>query len=294
MTFRPILAAPVKGRFDKLRFPLIATPKLDGIRCVIHNGIPYSRSMIPIPNRYTCSMLRDWCHVPLDGELMLRGKDTFQSQTSAFMSGGGEPDFVYWVFDHVGPQRYVDRVLRLKEWCEGYAPEFIRFVPTHVLRSLGDLHAYEQKALKLGFEGVCLRKPSARYKNNRSTFNEHHLLKLTWLETSEAEIIGFQESEANWNEPEISPVGLTKRSTARSGKVPKGTLGAFVVKDPKFELPFNIGTGDGLTQALRKAYWEDQNTLLGQLVKYRYKPIGSTKDRPRHPVWLGIRDRRDM
>ena len=67
-TFKPLLAYTVKNP-DALRFPVLVSPKLDGIRCVIHNDQPVSRTLKPIPNRFIQSELG--FYPPFDGELMV-------------------------------------------------------------------------------------------------------------------------------------------------------------------------------------------------------------------------------
>ena len=83
-----------------LRFPVLATPKLDGIRCLKLGGKALTRSFKPISNRFA----REWieANLPdgLDGELMLRG-GTFNETTSAIGARDGRPDFVFHVFDYV-------------------------------------------------------------------------------------------------------------------------------------------------------------------------------------------------
>ena len=47
---KPLLAT--KAQYDKIRYPVLATPKLDGIRCLMVKGTAMSRSMKPIPNTF--------------------------------------------------------------------------------------------------------------------------------------------------------------------------------------------------------------------------------------------------
>jgi DNA ligase 1 len=47
--FKPMLAVDC-GDVNALRFPLFASPKLDGVRAVVMNGGLMSRSLKPIPN----------------------------------------------------------------------------------------------------------------------------------------------------------------------------------------------------------------------------------------------------
>jgi DNA ligase-1 len=55
----PITRPMLSAKFDNfeqekhnLKFPLLATPKLDGIRCVKVYGKALSRTFKPIPNKY--------------------------------------------------------------------------------------------------------------------------------------------------------------------------------------------------------------------------------------------------
>ena len=48
--FRPMLAKDFEERL--LRFPYFATPKLDGIRCLVVEGGAKTRSMKRLPNEY--------------------------------------------------------------------------------------------------------------------------------------------------------------------------------------------------------------------------------------------------
>jgi len=96
---KPMLAGKCEQP-EALNFPVLATPKLDGIRCLKIGGLALTRSFKPISNRFA----REWIEANLpdgvDGELMLRG-GTFNATTSAIGRESGELDFVFHVFDLV-------------------------------------------------------------------------------------------------------------------------------------------------------------------------------------------------
>ncbi len=74
------------------------------------------------------------------------------------------------------------------------------------------------------------------------------------------------------------------------------SLGGFTVRglgDPYDSVEFDVANGTGMTQLLRKQLWADRESLVGRIMKVKYFPTGG-KDRPRHPLWLGWRDKRDM
>ena len=95
---KPMLAVEVN--FDKLRYPVYAQPKLDGIRVVVKDGIVYSRSLKAIPNKHVQTL---FSHLNgLDGELIVgnpTAHDVFQKTTSGVMSKEGEPDVTLYAFD---------------------------------------------------------------------------------------------------------------------------------------------------------------------------------------------------
>ena len=96
---KPLLA----GNFDpeKAQLPYIATPKIDGIRFLMVNGVAVSRTFKPIRNQHIQSLLSTYLPDGIDGELT--SGNTFQSSTSAVMTIEGEPNFKVWVFDYVNP-----------------------------------------------------------------------------------------------------------------------------------------------------------------------------------------------
>lgn len=303
MITKPMLAADVdvrKGALDKLRFPLIGTPKFDGLRCVKLGGEALSRTFKPIRNEFTRAYVARELPDGMDGELLIPpieiGK-SFSDYTAGLTAFEGEPDFGYYVFDYVRESLttpYWRRLEHLAAWYNGSAqPRRVAVVPWREIKSLDDLLAYEGYLLELGYEGVCLRSPYGSYKCGRSTFNEHWLLKLKRFADSEAEIIGFVERFHNTNEAYTNEVGHTKRSSAKAGKVPTGLLGAFKVRDVHDGREFEVGTGRGLDNDLRRRIWEHQADFLGKVFKYKYQEAGQ-KDKPRIGSYLGFRDPSDM
>jgi DNA ligase-1 len=149
----------------------------------------------------------------------------------------------------------------------------------------------EEEALNQGFEGVMLRDPNGKYKFGRSTTAEAALVKLKRFNQSEAVIIGFEEQMHNANEAKVDNLGHTERSSHKANMVPTGMLGAMVVRDLNTNIEFNVGTG--FTAADRQEYWTKRESLVGKVVSYKFLAIG-VKDKPRHPVFLGFRNKEDL
>lgn len=296
-TFKPTLA--VNADFSKIQYPVYASPKLDGIRCSIVEGKALSRTLKPIPNKHIYGELSDHRLTGLDGELIVGSPTSatcYNESVSNVMAFDKTPAYTYYVFDyHDLPQATYrhrrDCMLEsLGNNAYGDFPQ-ITLLEQNLLANEDDMLEYEAAKVADGYEGIILRSPNAPYKFGRSTVNEGYLLKVKRFEDSEAEIIGFEEEMFNGNEAGTNELGRTKRSTAKAGLTGKGTLGAFLVRDILTEVEFSVGTG--LTAAQRAEAWGSRDRLVGELIKYKFFPVG-VKDKPRHPVFLGMRDRRDL
>ena len=284
--FKPMLASP----FDEalLKFPVLASPKLDGVRAIVRGGVVLSRALKPIPNKWVQQRFSHLEH--FDGELIVGASnhpDVLRTTTSGVMRVEGEPDVSFHVFDHVEnhARLYTVRYDLLEEDTE--INVFV--VPQHELMNTFELNAFEHEVLAEGYEGVMLRRSDAPYKFGRSTAREGCLLKVKRFHDDEFEIVGFEEEMFNANEATTSELGRTKRSSHKANKIPKGRLGALVLKYG--DTTFNCGTG--FNDAERENIWAERESYLGKLAKIKYFAHG-IKEVPKLPSFLGIRDERDM
>lgn len=293
-SFRPMLASPAD--LDKVVFPVFASPKLDGIRAAVVGGRLLSRSLKEIPSRHIYNMFNQHKFEGLDGELIV-GPTTsptcYRDTVSGVMADNKTPDFKYHVFDLWDCEYgYGGRLGALRETLAELKHAHIELVEHTTITCREDLDAYEAEAVGAGHEGVMLNSPHAPYKFGRSSPKEGYLLKVKRFVDAEAEVIGVEEEMFNGNEAETNELGRTKRSTAKAGLVGKGSMGALIVRDLVTKVEFNIGTG--FTAEDRRTWWTWNETTAGmknppkQIVKYKSFPVG-VKDKPRHPVYLGVR-----
>jgi len=283
---KPMLA----GNFDpkKAKFPYIATPKIDGIRFLMIDGVAVSRTFKPIRNKHIQSLLSQYLPDGVDGELT--SGDTFQSSTSAVMTIEGEPEFKVWVFDYVNPdEEILPFYLRILNIPLNTLPFDYELLSGTTIHSPKELERYEYICLHNGYEGVMLRDPNGTYKFGRSTVNDNILLKVKRFEDDEAELIAIEEKMSNQNVAEKDAFGHVKRSASLEGMVPMNTTGTLIVRN-KDGLEFGIGSG--LDDKTREEIWNNKEKYIGKLVKYKYFPQG-IKELPRHPVFLGFRDVED-
>lgn len=295
----PMLATKLEAKdFTDVEFPILMSPKLDGIRCLKVKGACVSRKFKPIPNHY----IRKWVEANLpdgiDGELFIRGANFNQIQ-SGVMSQEGQPDFYLAAFDLVNndlDKPYKQRYKDLDNFVGSVSSEVrkhLELVEHKIVNNPEELVKYEQWAIDNRYEGAMVRSLDGPYKNGRSTKREGFLLKIKRYQSGEAEIIGFDEMMHNENAEEEDAFGHTKRSSCAEGIVPAGTLGDFIVKDLKTGAQFQIGTGRGLTLELRQKIWDNRAKYMGKIVTYKFQEYGG-KDLPRFPIWMGFRDCIDL
>lgn len=296
--FKPILG--VSANIPKIKYPVLATPKLDGIRSILRNGQCTSRNMKPIPNRYVRTLIEELAYdgVMFDGEIICN--NNFNETSSSVMCRDGEPAFTYMIFDIITSYNYTEpyesRMKKLFDFSIRVEsnPSLSKYVTCLLpvkINNEKELYEYEEICLKMGYEGLCIRIPESPYKFGRSTVNEGYLLKIKRFEDSEAEIIGFEELQSNQNEATKDVFGHTDRTSHKAGMVPQNTMGALRVRDIETGVEFSVGSG--FTSDDRESIWKRQSFYLGKLIKYKHQPCGK-KDAPRFPVFLGFRDPNDL
>jgi DNA ligase-1 len=295
MNHKPMLAVDC-GPLEELTFPLIASPKLDGVRAIITANGVLSRSLKRIPNEKVQDLLRG-LPIGLDGELIVgpvTAKDAYRRTVSVVMSDDKPIDgLVFHVFDIQQDGHTFDaRHVMMHYMAALIGNPNVQVVPQTTVQSLTELTELEADTVAEGHEGLILRKLDSPYKHGRSTVKEGYLLKLKRFQDGEAVVIGVTELQHNGNEAKTNELGRTARSHKKEGMTGAGVMGTLVVRDVKTGVEFEIGTG--FTAEEREIVWRSWgiNPKAWPLCKYKHFPVGA-KDKPRHPVFLGWRDRRD-
>lgn len=296
MKLRPMRGvAPTR---DLVGWPFLATPKIDGMRALVRDGVVLSKTLKPIPNQL---VQQKFGHLHgADGELTV-GKpfklhemdDVFGRSRGPIMSRDATADFRFSIFDR-WDRPGVPAMTRLNDLVDGVlgTPGAL-WLTQVVVHAKADLELVYQRCLEMGFEGLMLRRLGGVYKYGQSTENEGLLLKFKPFEDSEAEVLGTYEQMANTNAAVQGADGFTSRSAAKAGKVGKNTLGGFHVRDIHTGVEFDVGNGTGLTKDERLRLWKIREQLPGLIMTYTYQRDG-TKDRPRIPQFKGWRDRIDI
>jgi len=300
MLLKPMLADNKIPTMDQIKFPIMVSPKLDGVRCTVQQGKLYSRSLKPIPNKNVQQLLSG---LPegLDGELIHGDPwdDPYRRTVSIVMSDDKPVgDINLHLFDTMSLGSlcpYKDRYEYLCTLLKNPSPfHNVKLVEHTYVHTQETLEHMEQTFLEQGYEGAMLNDPHGLYKHGRSTIKEGTLLKLKRFLDAEAMIIGFTEEMENTNEAKKNELGKTERSSAKAGMVPKGSLGNFLVVGVGGTYEgVEFAIGGGFTAAQKAEYWAKRNDLVNKIVTFKYFPTGS-KDRPRMPIFKAFRDSRDM
>ena len=299
---KPMLAA-ILADINQLDFSkgYLATPKIDGIRALKIDGRLVSRTFKPIRNNYIRELLESILPDGADGEILVGNGISFQATSSGVMTKGGEPEFVYYMFDYVKDdikKEYTARTQDMLQWLVGQGPvrtpglDKIKLLMPTIIKDYNHLKEYEAECIAKGFEGTILRTPDSPYKCGRSTAKQEWLLKLKRFADDEAIIIGFTEKMHNDNEATKDKFGHTIRSSHKENKRPANTLGALVVRDIKTKIEFEIGTGFNDEQ--RQEIWDERDKYMDKIVKYKHFAISGVKERPRFPSYIGTRDEDDL
>ena len=290
--FEPMLAAP-RGEIDGASFPLYIQPKLDGIRFVVRDGILLSRKLELIPNKFISKVLSDPMFNGMDGELVHgdHDRDVYHRTESIVMSENKNPEgLIAWVFDDftfpTSPYRVrYDSVLnRFGRYS------IIKPIPCTEVDNIDELMQADQEHHDMGYEGSIVRDPLGMYKYGRSTETEASLWKIKRFIDDEMLVHDVLELNHNDNEATTSNTGKTKRSHRKEGKRASGVLGVLVGTSPKW--PGEI-IKVGSSNLPRVPLEEARAMFVGQLVTFKHQPSGA-KDKPRFPVYKGIRHRMDV
>lgn len=280
-------------------------PKIDGMRTFISSeAVPQTRSG------------KEWKHRPLRAFAQalpsLRGKDgevvpghyfnanAFRDAMSSIRAEDGTREFTYYLFDDVTMDEYayLHRFDAIKGWIskhgeyhegDGYHARVL-LTETSRVKTLAEIRELEENHIIEGWEGSMLRRPDRPYKFGRSTNLGGHLIKLKGYEDAEAVVIGYQPWYENHNTATQSPLGYQVRSSHAEGKVPIERLGALEVHlltDPS--VTFKIGVMRGITHADRDRLWQERDSLIGRICKFKHQGYGGGYDAPRTPVFLNWR-----
>lgn len=278
MIASPLLAHNKEWSLDILRYPVLVTPKIDGIRALrLSNYTLRSRKDKEIPNKYIRETILDelaCVRGDLDGEIIIPGEDFHYTDSIVMSDQHAESErFIFCLFDGVIPPHsvatsYQDRI-RHERFDEIVCMPHMCVLFPMVACNQKELLAITEQHVREKYEGSIIRSPWGPYKCGRSTEREQFMLKYVHYEYDTALVIGINQAMEN----PLSGVAKYKRLLK-----PIGRAGSLVCTNPKWPKGFNVSVGK-TTHEIAKQWWETKS-IIGRTIRFKYKPYGM-KDEPR-------------
>jgi DNA ligase-1 len=283
--------------FKELEYPMLASPKYDGVRCIVKGSQCMSRTFKPLPSQHVQDQFNIFEH--MDGEL-IEGEAAdplcYNRTQGHVMSFNKPGDFSYNVFDYTHPdwlkKPFYERLAEAQRLVKDSNGE-LKLIEHKLIESESELLEYETVCLNMGFEGIMMRNPVSPYKQGRATWKQAMIFKLKRFEDAEGIIVGIAEKQTNTNTLEKDELGYAKRSSEKAGMVGAGTTGKFVVAFEGQELDVAPGS---FTHAELQNIWDNRENYINnkqRLLKFRFMRHG-VKDKPRFPRAIGFRYRTDL
>lgn len=286
-----MLAATLENP-ERLPYPVMVSPKLDGLRCLTTPNGVVSRNLKLFRNAFVQEVLST-LPAGLDGELIVgsatEGHVLGRTQ-SGIMSVDGEPDFTFHVFDqYLAPNRGFrtrhDELQRINHSRMCVVPHVHCANETELLN-------FESVCLATGYEGIMIRGINGHYKFGRATHRDELLWKFKRFMDGEAIITQVLEGVHNTNAPTQDALGNSKRSNHQAGKVESGRVGTIYGLDCKNGAIVCMSPGR-MTQDMREHYWGNPNEIIGKIAHYKSFEYGRL-NAGRFITFQGFRDPADM
>lgn len=281
---------------QKLRYPVIATRKVDGVRGLRFNHTLLSRSLKKIPNlvvQEMATILPGGFDVEICNDLL-----PYNENESIIMSEEHEHSALmqFHVLDWYIEGEYAHRLQMIDDAMRELPSSHVKFDMGYWCNTAEELMQFFLEIECEDGEGICFRVPGSRYvqkksKENRSTLTEQILVKLSRFIREEAIIVGFDEQMCNTNPDGFDAFGKIKRSKAIGGMKGKGTLGALVCSvgsDVCTGRLCEIRIATGLTDQQRYNIWTHKKDFFGKTIVFKHKPYGK-KNKHRSPIFVGFR-----
>jgi len=295
---RPMLCCDVN--LDKLQYPAMGFPKIDGVRIVNMEGPATARTLMPHKNVYTTTRFSLPIYRGIDGEGTLGSNLTSNSlcrdTSSALSTIAGEPDIKWNAFDFLREDVlglvYLNRYKALEKYIKEFKPKDVVIVPFVWIKNKTEAELFYKKCLKEGYEGAIYRDPHGLHKDGRATENEATYGRLKPSSDKEALVLRIVEAQANLNEKKKNALGLSERSSHKANKVGKGMVGMLECLDLETKKEINVGPGK-MKHDERIYYFNHQDELVQHYIKYESTDTG-VKDAPRFARYICIRPKEDI
>jgi len=302
---KPMLAPNAEPNLETLRYPVLASHKLDGVRFLMFDGKMYSRNMEPlhpaVTRRFTPVIeMTKKTGVCLDGEIWAQDM-AFNKIVSAMACHENSGHLYLYVFDMLSVEEWYAekpwtpfsrRVEQYIDWCSANDPQghCLVAVQQHGCRNAAQVLALQQEAQAKGWEGLMLKCPNSVYAHRRVTARQNEFWKMKFWDTINGVIVGFKQmqrltDEAKANNIEKSALGRTKRGHRKDDREAVDDIGSVEIEVTDGQIfpkgtRFFAGWANEASDVRSAMTWDNRARFLGQKVDVVYQGHGS-KDKPR-------------
>ena len=301
--FRPQLAPNEKVDLSTLKYYLLASTKLDGIRCILKEGEILSRSLKQIQ----CKQLRERLeplrkfseenNVIFDGEIY-SPKLNFQEIAHFTMTkdlGDEElPDHLrFYCFDMLDKLNDPFEIRNDKmEGIIGLYNQIAYPVEQRIVDSAKEVESYFEEVLSQGYEGLILRDPKSLYKHGRGTIREAIIFKVKPFLELDAQVTGVVQATRvdEMAEKTINELGRSVTSKKKDDRILIEKASAVTVDYKGQSLKVTLA----LTDEEKIEVWKNRDSYIGRWIEYKYLAVGMKEGGlPRHPTSLRWRIDKD-
>ena len=283
------------GNIAKMKFPILALPKYDGVRGLNRDAQLFARTLKRFKNKALNARFDHEQYMGLDGELCvdhtpLTFDDALCRNTTSVVNSYDKEDSVTWhCFDLLDYTTidlpYIDRHNALT--IKARDLKHVVVIPYVWINNAEEAQVIINKNAELGYEGTIFRDPQGMHKNGRATENDGgQYWRFKNFADEECIVVSLNEAMENTNEAKTNELGHTERSSHKENMIPKGMIGSLNCRSEKWG-DFTVGAGE-LSHQERTHYWNNQDELLGKLITFKYMTTG-IKDKPRFPTFKSLR-----
>lgn len=295
--FKPMKAPNQTVDIKTVKYPLLASYKIDGIRCLFKDGKMYTSALKQFANIQLWNRFKDLAKITtkkdaiFDGELFTHDI-TFNELSGVCRQLDKElpTNLDFYCFDAIHNKEFIQsfqtRITLLSATGIDYLPH-IQIVEQWSVFSPDEVNNLYKNALAWGCDGLILRDPNGKYKCGRGTIKEGLIYKMKPFETFDSKIIGLIQSTEVRKDAEktINELGRSVTSKKKDDRILIKKAAAFVVLYKGKELKVTIA----MTDEEKKDVWINKQNYVGRWIEYKGMLVGS-KDLPRHPTFIRFRD----
>jgi DNA ligase 1 len=276
--FECMLAHDGANHEKKITGKKLLEPKLDGVRAI--TVVDYESKTVTMYTR-NGKVLENFAHITsylegyieeigrsmmFDGEVVshsfqdlmkqVHRKSNVQAQDARLCLFDVVPLVEFKAGKSVMGQRRRSNLL--KNWANIFADsgciEIIPQIEVNLDEFLGEIEYkdYNKKMVAEGFEGIMIKDPEAKYECKRS---------VSWLK------------EKPWAEFSLS-ITAVEEGTGRN----VGRLGALVCEGVDDGKSIKVNVGSGFSDGDRDSYWQERDTVVGQVVEVRADAVTQNQD----------------